>query len=106
MGVVHEVRDHALESAAVDLHERIAHVARELDLGLVEAVAARRRAHRLVEQLDGGDGLHGERNGPGVATGHLEQVLDERLEDREVGEQQVEALLTGRREVLAVLLED
>ena len=65
-----------------------------------------RRAHGLAHEFYGRHRLHDERRRAGVAAGHLEQVLDERLEDREVREQEVEALLAGGREFLAVLLED
>jgi len=78
----------------------------DLDGRFVDAVASSGRSHGLVHEFDRLEHLHDERHRAGVAARHLEEVLHERLEDREVGDQQVQALLAGRAEVLTVLLQD
>ena len=68
MRVVDQVRDDALETAAIDTHERVTDAVRDLDRWLVHAVTARRRAHRLTDEFDGGQGLHHEGHGAGVTA--------------------------------------
>ena len=104
--VVDQVRHDPLKAATVHGDEGILERRGDVDGRLAESVAARSRAHRLAHELDGGHGLDHEGDRVGVAASHFEQVFDQRLENRQVGRQEIQALLGDGRELGPVLLED